>query len=310
MHLLVREERGLHDDAAAVELPHDPAEIVLLSFSDSDLNTAASVWANGTSLRLVRLAQLQHPLSVDLYVERVIQHARCVVLRLLGGMEYWRYGAEEIAATCRARGIRLAILPGCEREDPALHALSTVPDTMWTTLRDLFRHGGPDNLRAALRIAAGEIETATPHPVPAAGAITLPRPRAGAIGASMGAGGDRGVSLAHDGRRHGADHRPGRSAGRARHRRTGAVCLQPEGRRCRRRGGRGVARNTACGCAERHRVFRIQRHGIAAGCRRGAGAATGAVPVPRTLRGRRMRGACRRPIWRCRWCCRNWTGGC
>ena len=64
------------------------------------------------ALRLAPLGQLRHPLSVDLYLEQTVAHARCVVLRLLGGLDYWRYGAEELAALCRARGIALAVLPG------------------------------------------------------------------------------------------------------------------------------------------------------------------------------------------------------
>ena len=93
MHLLLRETRTLDDAEAAVDLGQSPGDVVFLSFSDSDLGAAASAWqaSDGRlpSLRLANLAKLRHPLSVDLYLEQVIARARCVVIRLLGGVDYW-----------------------------------------------------------------------------------------------------------------------------------------------------------------------------------------------------------------------------
>jgi len=94
MHILVRETRGLDEAEPAIDLGHSPADLVFLSFSDSDLGSAASAWAANRdrlpSLRLANLSRLKHPMSVDLYVERVIENARCVIVRLLGGLDYWR----------------------------------------------------------------------------------------------------------------------------------------------------------------------------------------------------------------------------
>ena len=130
MHLLVRETRGLDEAEDAVDLGQSRADLVFLSFSDSDLGALAASWsAQGQaapSLRLANLSRLRHPMSVDLYVEQVISGARCVVIRLLGGLDYWRYGAEEIAHAARAQGLSLALLPGDGREDARLAELSTV----------------------------------------------------------------------------------------------------------------------------------------------------------------------------------------
>ncbi len=104
MHLLVRETRSLDEAAPAVDLAHGPAELVVLSFSDADLGALAAAHG-GAGLRLAPLGKLRHPLSVDLYLEQTVAHARCVVLRLLGGLDYWRYGAEELAALCRERAL-------------------------------------------------------------------------------------------------------------------------------------------------------------------------------------------------------------
>lgn len=158
MHLLLRETRSLDEAEAAVDLGHSPADLVLLSFTDSDLGAAATAWQAlpepRPSLRLASLARLRHPMSVDLYAEEVLAKARCVVIRLLGGLDYWRYGAEEVSALCRRARIPLAILPGDGREDPQLAALSTVDAPALARLDACLRAGGVGNLAAALRLAA------------------------------------------------------------------------------------------------------------------------------------------------------------
>ena len=78
------------------------------------------------SLRLVSLSDLKHPFSVDLYLENVAAHARFVIVRLLGGADYWRYGVDELAAAARMRGFDLAIVPGDGREDARLAEASTL----------------------------------------------------------------------------------------------------------------------------------------------------------------------------------------
>jgi len=158
LHLLRQETRSLEEDAAAVDLGHAPADLVLLSFTDSDLGAAATAWEAlplpRPSLRLANLSQLRHPMSVDLYAEDVLAQSRCILVRLLGGLEYWRYGAEEVAALCRREGIPLALLPGDGCGDPQLAALSTVPPETYARLDACLCEGGPENLGSALRLAA------------------------------------------------------------------------------------------------------------------------------------------------------------
>jgi cobaltochelatase CobN len=182
MHLLVRETRALDEAEAAVDLRHSRADLVFLSFSDSDLAAAAACWqaSNGElpSLRLANLARLRHPMSVDLYIEQVIGHARCVVIRLLGGLDYWRYGAEEVAHAARATGIPLALLAGDGRQDARLAALSTISAAMLDRLDGYFTCGGPTNMRRALGLTAHLAGLTTdpdlpPEPVPQHGVHTL-----------------------------------------------------------------------------------------------------------------------------------------
>ena len=113
MHLLATSGADLDDLEQAVDLAQSPAEIVVLSFSDSDLSALAGAWtasaAELPSLRLASLKRLKHPMSVDLYIDSVILGARAVVVRCLGGLDYWRYGMERIAAVCRSRKILLNV---------------------------------------------------------------------------------------------------------------------------------------------------------------------------------------------------------
>ncbi|WP_159999183.1 cobaltochelatase subunit CobN [Roseomonas sp. 18066] len=178
MHLVVRERRGLDEVEGAVELGQAPADLVFLSFADSDLGAAAVAWqgfsAPRPSLRLANLAKLAHPMSVDLYAEATLTESRCIVVRLLGGLDYWRYGAEELAALARREGIPLALLPGDGRADPRLSSLSTMPEAVLARLDGLFSAGGPENVAAALRLALhaaglGPDDGATPAPLPMAG---------------------------------------------------------------------------------------------------------------------------------------------
>jgi cobaltochelatase CobN len=182
MHLLVREMRTLDEAEVAIDLGQSPADLVFLSFSDSDLGAVASAWAAQRdalpSLRLANLAKLKHPMSVDLYVEQVITGARCIVVRLLGGLDYWRYGAEEVAHAARTRGIPLALTPGDGRADARLAQLSTVSDDLLARLDGLFDHSGPANITHALQLMAHLAGLApdhglAPEPVPQHGVHQL-----------------------------------------------------------------------------------------------------------------------------------------
>src|SRR5579863_5987284 len=154
MHLTRIETRVLDETAAAVDLQQDPADVVFLSFADSDLNALAAAYARlpepRCSLRLANLASLKHPYSVDLYLERTCSSARVVCVRLLGGADYWRYGVSELGALAKAKGFALAFLPGDAREDARLRQNSTIDATRWERLRQYFDFGGPVNAARAL----------------------------------------------------------------------------------------------------------------------------------------------------------------
>src|SRR5580693_3471252 len=174
MHLLTTSSTNLDEIVEAVDLGQTPGDIAVLSFADSDLAALAAAWeaerASLPSVRLAHLRDLRHPMSVDLWIDRVGAHAKVIVVRLLGGLDWWKYGIERLSALARERGIALAVLPGEDRDDVRLAAASTLPAQELDTLLCFFREGGRDNLRALLRrlahLAGHDLVLREPQPVP------------------------------------------------------------------------------------------------------------------------------------------------
>jgi cobaltochelatase CobN len=180
MHLLRTEQRSLDEAEAAVDLGQTPAGILFLSFSDSDLGLVAAAAgrrpANAMSLRLANLGMLKHPYSVDLYVEKAASQARFVLVRLLGGLDYWRYGVEEFFRAALARNFALAVVPGDAMDDPRLDAASTVPAVELRHIHAAFQQGGTEHIEALLEFIescagtrGGWHEPPAPATIPAAG---------------------------------------------------------------------------------------------------------------------------------------------
>lgn len=168
MHVLFREKHALDDAETPVDLGQDPADLVVLSFSDSDLGAFAGGWRRGRaylpSLRLANLIGLKHPLSVDTYIERTLCHARAVLVRLIGGESYWPYGLAELHALAQRKGIALAVLPADGRPDSRLEALSNVAPETRVRLAALCDAGGAVAAEAALAALAHAAGLAPPPP--------------------------------------------------------------------------------------------------------------------------------------------------
>ncbi|WP_371347117.1 cobaltochelatase subunit CobN [Ancylobacter sp. IITR112] len=174
MHILATSSSSLDDLVEPVDLGQTPGEMVVVSFADSDLGALAAAMAqaqergdNLPSLRLANLRDLRHPMSVDLWIDKVGSRARIVVVRLLGGLDWWRYGVDRLAAEARARGFALAVLPGEDRDDPRLADASTLNAAELGTLLGYFRAGGPGNMAALLRVLAAHAGRTMAPPPPA-----------------------------------------------------------------------------------------------------------------------------------------------
>ncbi len=162
MHIVFRESHGLEDQDTPFDLGQTPADLLVLSFSDSDLGAFEAGWHRAAgdlpTLRLANLVALKHPLSVDTWIEQTAHAAKGILVRLIGGENYWAYGLASLQDLARRKGIALAVLPADGRDDPALDAASTLPVSTLRRLTQLCDQGGAVAAQAALAqlsLAAG-----------------------------------------------------------------------------------------------------------------------------------------------------------
>lgn len=150
MHLLRTQPGGFVPDDSIADLGQTPAELVILCSGDSHLAMLAEVAQqlpdDYPTLRLANPMQVQNHASVDLYIDQVLRHAKVILLSLHGGIGYWRYGVEQLL-TLKARGTQVILVPGCDRPDPELSALSSVPAAEAERLWHFLRQGGVENAR-------------------------------------------------------------------------------------------------------------------------------------------------------------------
>ncbi|MDQ3622919.1 MAG: cobaltochelatase subunit CobN, partial [Verrucomicrobiota bacterium] len=129
-----------------------PGDIVFLSAADTDLACVAATWATrfGTGLRIAHAAPLRQPVAADHYLTNVIRHARVVVARLLGGSAYFPHLIQGLLdlkeQTSRPR---LLILSGTDAQEEELTSLSDFSSAVCERMFQLFKEGGPGNLRTA-----------------------------------------------------------------------------------------------------------------------------------------------------------------
>nr|WP_321463648.1 cobaltochelatase subunit CobN [uncultured Cohaesibacter sp.] len=192
MHILAPDAGRIDDGQEAVDLGQSPADILILSSADSELSafaTTARLRKGGCpSLRLANLMALGHPYSVDLYVDQTASHAKLIILRLLGGVEYWRYGLEQLKKLSRGYGVKLLVMPGDDKWDDSLAGWSSEPTAVTRQFWRYCVEGGAENMALALQFAQGLLAgnaNEVPHP--------LPLPRVGILKQGQSFSGDEGI---------------------------------------------------------------------------------------------------------------------
>lgn len=161
MHLLAATPGQIDDGKDAVDLGQTPADVVFISAADTELAALSEARAEmdtPPSLRLANLTHLNHPMSVDLHIDECARGSRLVIARVLGGTGYWRYGAEQYAAHMAEAGVPLALLPGDDKPDAELAALSTVSDEDYAALWAYLVEGGPQNATNFLTYARAMLD--------------------------------------------------------------------------------------------------------------------------------------------------------
>jgi len=157
MHLLLAQKGSVNESEEAVDLGQSPGDIIFLSAADTELSSIAAAAADRRedkpSLRLANLMQLSHPMSVDVYAEKTIAHAKLVIVRVLGGESYWSYGLEKLYTTAINEKIQLVVVPGDDKPDPGLQRFNTVDADIVNRIWAYFVEGGPQNTRYLLEYA-------------------------------------------------------------------------------------------------------------------------------------------------------------
>jgi cobaltochelatase CobN len=179
MHRLATIPGGWNPAAdGVIFVEQQPAPIVVITAADTDIQTLAAAIAQlpdgFPAVRGVNLLQLQQQLTIDAYAETVLSQAKVIIVRLIGGQAYWRYGLEVVKETAQQTGAVLIVLPGDERPDPTLVSHSTVALATVNRIWQYFIEAGSENYQQLLKfIAAQFLDYATPYqrpqPVPRVG---------------------------------------------------------------------------------------------------------------------------------------------
>ncbi|MGS2717432.1 cobaltochelatase subunit CobN [Eionea flava] len=155
MHLLAAQPGGFTDDEGIIDLGQSPGDIVLLSAADSTLaglaNVAESLPPHYPAVRLANWMQLLKPAALDLYRDKVLDHAKIVIVSLLGGESYWQYGVEQLCQWATEKNHdhqrQLIIIPGDDTPDEQVFSLSTVERNISVNVWRYLREGGTTNLQ-------------------------------------------------------------------------------------------------------------------------------------------------------------------
>ena len=162
MHLLLSETNSF-TEGQAYDIQQTSGDIVILSHAATELNALASAMQKFVkqakqqnqplacpSLRLMNLGFLGHPATIDAYLEQTIKGAQIVIVRLLGGKNYWQYGCEHLRDFCHINQIRLVFLAGDQNFDAELAALSLLDKTISQQIFEFFCASGVDNFYGLL----------------------------------------------------------------------------------------------------------------------------------------------------------------
>ena len=159
MHVIFNEDHYLDDANVPIDLNQRPADLIILSFSDSDLNAFANARKKTLrdfrkesipTLRLANIKQLTHNLSVDTYIEKTISKSKGILVRLIGGEHYWPYGLNYLKSISIEKKIPLAVIPADGREDKVLDSYSNLPKSTLDNLKNLCDDGGELSAQAVL----------------------------------------------------------------------------------------------------------------------------------------------------------------
>jgi len=155
MHLLQTKPGGYVDEDGIVSLNQSPADMVIFTSADTEIALLSDAYRSLNqhfpSLRLANLLYLKQHASIDLYLNEVAQHAKLIIVILLGGKSYWSYGVDQLVQLAAQSNLKLILVAGDDTADTELGQLSNVDikicDKVWRYLRE----GGKHNISSLFR---------------------------------------------------------------------------------------------------------------------------------------------------------------
>ncbi|HEX8158208.1 MAG TPA: cobaltochelatase subunit CobN [Solirubrobacteraceae bacterium] len=118
------------------------------------LATAAAVERLGDEFPAVRCANPGGAIDQTAFVEDVLDGARVVLCRILGGRRGWPEGFDILRARCAETAIPLLALGGEIEPDAEMTSLSSAPAGAVAQAGEYLRHGDVDNVEQLLRFLA------------------------------------------------------------------------------------------------------------------------------------------------------------
>ncbi|CAM1374665.1 cobaltochelatase subunit CobN [Tenacibaculum xiamenense] len=152
MHLIATIPGGWNpDDDGVFYIEQKPGDIVFLSAGDTEIHTMNEAYKSLhesnkelPSLRMTNLVYLKQELTIDNYIEDVLEKAKVIVSSLLGGMSYYKYLVESLVELQENTDCVLLFIPAHE-PDYELMSLSSVNIQIVHKCRQYLQQGGKYN---------------------------------------------------------------------------------------------------------------------------------------------------------------------
>ncbi|WP_281989605.1 cobaltochelatase subunit CobN [Aquimarina aggregata] len=158
MHLVATIPGGWNpNDDEIFYIEQQPGDIVFLSAGDTEIHTMNESYkqlyeTEGDtlpSLRMTNLVYLKQELTIDTYLEEVLEKAKVIICSMLGGISYYKYLIESLVELQERIGNTILFLPAHE-PDFELMKLSSVDIQIAHQSRQYLQEGGKENSVAFL----------------------------------------------------------------------------------------------------------------------------------------------------------------
>ncbi|WP_282085047.1 cobaltochelatase subunit CobN [Aquimarina algiphila] len=153
MHLVATIPGGWNpNDDEIFYIDQQPGDIVFLSAGDTEIHTLNEAYKqlyeidgeSLPSLRMTNLVYLKQELTIDTYLDEVLEKAKVIVCSMLGGISYYKYLVESLVALQERIGNTVLFLPAHE-PDFELMKLSSADIHIVHQCRQYLQEGGKEN---------------------------------------------------------------------------------------------------------------------------------------------------------------------